>query len=76
MKIDMDIHKWMGRPLVEVRLNGMTVRNCISADEEKGEVLYYDNPPQTEYTPEGIKLIIHHSIGKVQIILGDSVRKQ
>jgi len=76
MKIDMEIHKWMGNPPVEVRLNGMTVRNCISADEEKGEVLYYDNPPQVEYATGEPELIVHRGIGSIQIILGDSVRKQ
>lgn len=76
MKINLPSWERMGRPGIEIRLNGLTINTCVAADEENGFIIHYKKDPLTGITKnDGKQCISYKSFGDVQIILGDDVRK-
>jgi hypothetical protein len=52
---------------LEVYLDGEPVRGCITADEEKGEIVVYAKDGKGHYVMESEKLKTETRTGKVEI---------
>lgn len=76
MKLDIISHIKMGRPLIEILLNGIHVKHCVEADEELGRVVFYIDPLEEDSVFKGSYFKREVAFGHVEIILGDQVKSK